>query len=149
MQLDLDVGRRGAEALDDPRHDRQQRRADEVDPQSAGLAGVDPPRGGDRAVELAEQLTGVAQERLAGRGQLDPSARAGQQRAAELLLELAYLLAQRRLGDVQAGGGAAEMQLLCDRDEIAQLAKFHLDLCDSEYKSVLPDSILDTIRARA
>ena len=56
VQLDLDVGRRGAEPLHDPGHDREQRRADEVDAQAAGLTGVDPARGGDGAVELAQQL---------------------------------------------------------------------------------------------
>jgi hypothetical protein len=50
---------------------------------------------------------------------------------------------------VQPGGGAAEMKLLRNGDEISQLAQFHGRLCDSEYKSVLPDSILDTIKPRA
>jgi hypothetical protein len=50
---------------------------------------------------------------------------------------------------VQPSGGAAEMKLLRDGDEISQLAQFHGRFCDSEYKSVLPDSILDTITRRA
>ena len=108
-----------------PGHDRQQRRADEADPQPPGLAGVDPARGGDRAVELGEHRPGVAQERLAGRRQLDPPARAGQQREPELVLQRPDLLAERRLGDVQPRGGAPEVQLLGDGDEITQLAKFH------------------------
>ena len=123
VQLDLDVRGGGAEALHDPGDDRQQRRADEVDPQPAGLPGVDPPRGLNGAVELCQQLPGVAQERLARRGQLHPPSGAGQQLAAELVLELADLLAQRRLGDVQPGGRAAEVQLLGDGHEVAQLAQ--------------------------
>jgi hypothetical protein len=50
---------------------------------------------------------------------------------------------------VQPSGGAAEMKLLRDGDEISQLTQFHGRFCDSEYKSVLPDSILDTITQRA
>jgi hypothetical protein len=37
---------------------------------------------------------------------------------AEPLLEAANLLTQRRLRDVQPGGGAAEVKLLGDGDEI-------------------------------
>ena len=42
-------------------------------------------------------------------------------------LEPADLPRERRLGDVQALGGAAEVQLLGDRDEVAQLpqGRFH------------------------
>ena len=127
-QLDLDLGAAAAEALHDPGDDREQRRADEAHPQPAGLSGVDAPGGGHRDVELGQHRPGVAQERLAGGGQLDPAAGAVQQPAAELLLEPADLLAQRRLGDVQAGRGAAEVQLLGDGDEVTQLAKFHVPL---------------------
>jgi len=40
-----------------------------------------------------------------------------------LRFEAADLLAQRRLSDVQAFGGAAEVQLLGDRDEVLDDAK--------------------------
>ena len=48
-----------------------------------------------------------------------------EQRHAELGLELADLLADARLGEVQAVGGAAEVKLLGDGDERAQLPQFH------------------------
>lgn len=48
-----------------------------------------------------------------------------EQRDAELLLELADLLAEGRLRDAQPGGGAPEMQLLGDGGEIAEVAQFH------------------------
>ena len=83
------------------------------------------PGGGDGDLELGEHRAGVAQEGRAGRRQLDSPARAGEQRAAQLLLQRADLLAERRLGDVQARGGAAEVQLLGDGDEVTQLAEFH------------------------
>ena len=65
------------------------------------------------------------EEPLAGRGQLDLALVAQQQRRADLLLELADLLAQRRLRHVQALGRAAEVQLLGDDDEVAQVAELH------------------------
>ena len=49
----------GREARNRSTDDRQQRRADEPDPQPPGLPGVDPPRGGDRALEFAEHHAGV------------------------------------------------------------------------------------------
>ena len=46
---------------------------------------------------------------------------------AELLLELADLLAYCRLRDVQALRRAAEVQLLGDGDEVPQVTEFHGD----------------------
>lgn len=48
-----------------------------------------------------------------------------EERQAKLALETANLLTQRRLGDDQPLGGAREMELLGDRDEIAQMPRFH------------------------
>ena len=124
-ELDLDARAAAAEALDDPGHDRQQRRADEVDAQQPRLAGLDPPDGRDRDVELVEHRARVSQERLAGRGELDAAAGAVQQPASELILEPRDLLAQGRLGDVQASRRTAEVKLLGDGDEVTQLAQFH------------------------
>ncbi|MEU1426206.1 hypothetical protein ABZ412_03905 [Nocardia sp. NPDC005746] len=45
-----------------------------------------------------------------------------QQSHAELILELANLLRQRRLADVDLGCGAPEVQLVGDGDEVAQSA---------------------------
>jgi hypothetical protein len=45
---------------------------------------------------------------------------AQEQRRAERLLELADLVAERRLGDVQARGGAAEVKFLRDGQEVAE-----------------------------
>jgi hypothetical protein len=51
--------------------------------------------------------------------------RALEQPDAELGLELAHLLADRRLRDVEALGGAAEVQLLRDGDEVPKVTEFH------------------------
>jgi hypothetical protein len=124
-QLQLDVGPRGPEALHDVGDDREQRRADEADAKAADLAFADPPSRGDRAVELGQDRAGVAQERRAGRGELNAPARPLQQEHAQLVLEPAQLLAQRGLGQMQPRGRAAEVQLLRDRDEVLQLAQLH------------------------
>ena len=96
-ELDLDPGPRGSKALHRSGHDREQGRANEVDAQPPGLAGVDPPRGRHGALELRKQRPCVAQERGAGRGQLNPPAGSHQQGKPELILQRADLLAQRRL----------------------------------------------------
>ena len=66
-----------------------------------------------RTVELTE----------AGSAMLAPARTAVQAAHAELALEPRDLLAQRRLGDVQTLGGAAEVQLVGERDERAQQAR--------------------------
>ena len=106
-------------------HERVHRRADEADRQPADLAALDAPGLARRVLDRVEDLPRPDQERLAGRGQLDLALVAQQQRRADLLLELADLLAQRRLGHVQALGRAAEVQLLGDDDEVAQVAELH------------------------
>jgi len=58
-----------------------------------------------------------------GRGQLDLARAAHKQRDTERVLERGDLPAERRLGDVQLGGGTAEMQRVGQRHEVAQLAK--------------------------
>jgi len=52
---------------------------------------------------------------------------AREQVGAERLLELVDLVAQRRLGDVEARGGAAEVQILRDGEEVAQQARLEVD----------------------
>ena len=43
----------------------------------------------------------------------------------DLLLEPADLLGQRRLGDVLALGGAGEVALVGERDEVPELSQIH------------------------
>jgi hypothetical protein len=51
-----------------------------------------------------------------------------QQLGAELTLEVADLLRQRRLRDVQRGGGAHELPLLRDGDEVAKMPELHVSV---------------------
>jgi hypothetical protein len=70
-------------------------------------------------------------EQLGARGgQLDAAARAVQQRHAELRLEPADLLRERRLGHVDRLRGAAEVAVARDRGEVLELTEIHaLTLC--------------------
>jgi hypothetical protein len=78
-----------------------------------------------RLVGGGQQVGGVGEQRGAGPGQLDPSRAAHEQRPADLALERADLGAQRRLGQAQPRGRSREMELLGDRDEVAELTEVH------------------------
>jgi hypothetical protein len=56
----------------------------------------------------------LLEERGPGGGELDLAAGAHEQLCAEGALELADLVAERRLGDVEARGGPSEVELLSD-----------------------------------
>jgi hypothetical protein len=66
------------------------------------------------ALERGERSRRLVEQRAARGAEFHPSAPAQEQRRAERVLQLAYLAAQRRLRDVQARGGAAEMEFLRD-----------------------------------
>jgi hypothetical protein len=51
---------------------------------------------------------------------------ADQETCTELRLERADLLTEGRRGEVESSGGAAEMALLGDGDEVAQVAQLHI-----------------------
>ena len=55
-----------------------------------------------------------------------PLARALEQRDAEQLLELAQLHRERRLADAAGLGGAAEMPVLGDGQQVAEVTEVHL-----------------------
>lgn len=73
-------------------------------------------------VELRQR---ASDEPVAGLGHRHAPRRTLHERHPDLVLELADLLRQRRLGDVLAHGRAREMALVGDRDEVAQLSQFH------------------------
>ena len=98
-------------------------RADEPHLDGAGVAG--------RAAEhrllhprrLGEEIAGGGQQRGAAVGQLDAASGAAKQLHAEARFEPLDLLAERGLGDPEACGRAPEVQLLGDRDEVAQVSE--------------------------
>ena len=88
------------------------------------------PRAARRASSMArvdrgQDLAAALEQHLAGGRELDAARGPVQQRLAELGLEAADLLRERRLRDVQALGGAAEVPLLGDGDEVAQVSELH------------------------
>src|SRR5215204_1978587 len=78
-----------------------------------------------RDVGLAEHPARLVEHGGAGGGQRDAPLSAVEQLHAELLLELAHLLAHRGLGDVEPFGRAAEMELLRDGYEVPQVSRLH------------------------
>jgi hypothetical protein len=79
----------------------------------------------DGALGVADDLTGVSQQELAYRGQEDASPRSVEQLDADLRHERGDPLAQGRLHDEEALRGPAEVELLGDHDERAQLLEVH------------------------
>jgi hypothetical protein len=113
------------EALQRLRHDRGKRRGDVADPHVTDRAVVGSTGRHSRHLRPLEHPACLSQECGSGVGQRDLAARAIEQLQAEVLLELADLLADRRLGHVQLLRGTADVQLLLDRNEISELPKFH------------------------
>src|SRR5690606_27195369 len=78
-----------------------------------------------RTADVGQGLAGFLEKQPAGVGQRHVPVAALEQAHPEFLFQGLDLLAQRRLGNAQHLSGAAEMQLLGDGDEIAQVAQFH------------------------
>ena len=91
-----------------------------AEPDCSGDAGSGETGALGRALERGERQWRLVAERTPGGGEFDATARPDEQVGAQRALELVDLVAQRRLGDVQARGCPAEMQLLRDRQEVAQ-----------------------------
>jgi hypothetical protein len=72
-----------------------------------------------------EDLAGVREQRPSRGRELDVAAVAHEQSHPEGAFKGLDLLRERRRGDVETLGRTAEVQLLGDSDEVAQLAKLH------------------------
>jgi hypothetical protein len=80
---------------------------------------------GPRALDLGDDRVRAGEQVRAGGRGLDALRAAAQQLHAELGLEPAHLLRQRRLGDVELGGRAAEVAVARDGREVLELAQLH------------------------
>ena len=78
-----------------------------------------------RGVDLGEDPAGASGDRHAGFGRGDAPARALEQRGAQLALEPADLVRQRRLGEVELLGGAREVAVPRHRLHASQLPELH------------------------
>jgi hypothetical protein len=95
----------------------------DAQPEGAGLAGADPRHDALELLDALDDATRLVEQQRAGGRQLDAPRGADEQLDAQRGLERLDALAERRLRDVQARGGAAEVQLLGDGDEVAQVAQ--------------------------
>src|SRR5258707_485400 len=77
------------------------------------------------SIDLGECLPSVLQEDATRLGEPDTPTGAHKQVSSQFRLDLFDLHAQWRLRDMQALSGPPETQLLGDRDEVAQMSKFH------------------------
>ena len=123
VQPRVDAREALAEGLQPLGHAERDRRRHEPHVQRARLAAPDPRRLVDALLRRGQQPPRPLQERRARRRQRDRPRRARQQRRADDRLQPPDLLRERRLGHVQPPRRAAEVQLLGDRDEVAQVAQ--------------------------
>ena len=73
-----------------------------------------------------EDAPGLFEEYLAVLGQRHAFCVATKQHHVEMVLQRFDLLTERRLPDVEPGGGAGQVPGLGDREEVAQVSKFHM-----------------------
>ena len=93
--------------------------------QHAGVAALDEPTGLHRLVELQEQRLHALQKGLARLREVHAAGAALEELHAQLLLQLADALAQRRLRHVQFVGRTGEALLLRHRQKTSQMPQFH------------------------
>jgi hypothetical protein len=86
-------------------------------------------------LDATEDVFRLAQEGAAGIGQRHVVTAPIEESDAHLDLELANLLAERGLRRVQPGGGAREVQLFGDRQEVPQMPQFHPKRLDGAAKN--------------
>ena len=115
-------------------HVAVERRVDEAEVETPGRAPACLPSGAGGSVHLENRLPGLLQEHLARGRQLHVAAVAAEEGGLQLQLETPDLLAQGRLGDVEARRRTGEVQLLRDGYEVAKLPKLHTG---NDMKSVL------------
>ncbi len=112
------------QAADQLRQHAIQRGRGEADAEPGLLTRADAPGAITNLAQLFEQGAGMLVKEAPSLGQAQGSA-AFEQRHAEFVLELLDLPAQRWLGDVQALGGAGEVEGFGERLEVAQVTKLH------------------------
>ena len=92
-------------------------------------------------LDATENVFRLAQEGAAGARQRDVMTAPIEQRDANLHLELADLLAERRLRRVQSARGAREIQFFRDRHEVPQMPQLHPDRLDGAEKNRNPETL--------
>jgi hypothetical protein len=111
-----------------PRQDADLRGLGASDRQHTGFAPPRQPGHPGRPFDVSEDPPRFRQERPAGIGELYLSRGAQQKLHLDLFLQLADLLTERRLRDVEPLGRATEVELIGQRHEIAEVPKLHVPL---------------------
>jgi hypothetical protein len=78
-----------------------------------------------KMIDLTENLMGFADDSRSGFSEAHFALGPVEQLDAQFFFQLADLLTQRRLADVEAYGGATKVQLFGDGDKITQVAQLH------------------------
>ena len=80
---------------------------------------------GYRLADQGQDVGRLGHQGVPRLGQFHALAGALEELGAEFVLQLLDLPGQGRLGDVQAGRGAAEIELLGQGEEVSQVPQFH------------------------
>ena len=91
----------------------------------------------DALVDLLQRARREGEEQLAGLGRHHLLADAVEERLADLFLELADLVRQRRLGDVDPLGRAREAQAIGQRHEVAKVPQLHTNPMVESMSSII------------
>ena len=140
--VDAHLGMRALEMGQCLGHPPVQRRADKAQPQMAAHALAHIPRLLHRLPGQRQQLACTRQQVGAGGGEPHALAAALKQRRANFFLQLADGDRQRRLGDGQALGRTAEVQLLSQGRKVVQQSQLHGHSClyrisiDKEFNNI-------------
>jgi hypothetical protein len=122
LQPHLEVRRSSSERADDVRQVAHGNGRDVADPEHAVRAALCEARVLDGAIDLREEASRVVEKHEPSGRQSNMATVALEELQAELSLQVPNLTTERRLCDVDAGGGATEVQLLTHRDEVAEVA---------------------------
>src|SRR4029077_4074136 len=112
------------ETLQRSRHASRERRRNVADPQTAGRAITGATGRQPRYLGIVQDASSLRQQGSSGDRERDMPLVSVEQPHTQLVLELANLLADGRLRDVQPLGGVAEVELLRNRDEIPEVPEF-------------------------
>jgi hypothetical protein len=109
---------------DDGRQEQCAHRRENRDAQLAGLAAARRPGKLSRALNLQKNLPGLFQERFTGWSQSQPLFVSVEQLRPDFILQVVNLAAERRLRDVQAFCGLADIQSVGGFHKISKMGFF-------------------------
>lgn len=98
----------------------------------------------DITLHITQRTTSPLQQGLARRGETHGARGSGEEWVSEQIFKLAYLLGQRRLGDMEALCRTAKVQLLRNRNEVAQVPQLNIAI-HIQIILIVPNKILDVL----